>query len=78
MGQLIDETGYIVRIESIFGLRKIEARGQAIYLNNEPVHLDGILYQPGVATYEQMSRHLRAMKALGCNVVRVHIAGIDP
>ncbi|MEJ7661194.1 MAG: hypothetical protein WKG07_17085 [Hymenobacter sp.] len=42
------------------------------------MYLDGILYQPGTATYEEMRRHLHAMKALGCNLVRVHIAGIDP
>lgn len=25
-----------------------------------------------------MSKHFRAMRELGCNLVRVHIAGIDP
>jgi beta-galactosidase/beta-glucuronidase len=78
VGQLIDESGYSAQIEARFGLRKIEARGRHIYLNNEPVYLDGILYQPHTASYEQMRRHFRAMKELGCNLVRVHIAGVDP
>ena len=78
VAQLIDSTGYVAQIEARFGFRKIEARGRKIYLNNEPIYLDGILYQPGTATYAEMQRHMHAMKALGCNMVRVHIAGIDP
>jgi hypothetical protein len=42
------------------------------------VYLDGILYQPGTAMYDEMRRHMLAMKELGCNLVRAHIAGIDP
>ncbi|TGE05988.1 glycoside hydrolase family 2 protein [Hymenobacter fodinae] len=76
--QLIDSDGYAAEIEAHFGLRKIEARGRYIYLNNEPTYLDGILYQPGTATYEETKRHMYAMKELGCNLVRVHIAGVDP
>ncbi|GAB3805107.1 glycoside hydrolase family 2 [Spirosoma humi] len=78
IAQLIDETGHVAQIETQFGLRKIEARGRFVYLNNKPIYLDGILYQPGTATYEEMKRHMLAMKELGCNLVRVHIAGIDP
>ena len=78
VAQLIDHTGYVAQIEARFGLRKIEARGRKIYLNNEPIYLDGILYQPGTATFAEMQRHMHAMKELGCNLVRVHIAGIDP
>lgn len=78
IAQLIDENGHIAQIETQFGLRKIEARGRFVYLNNKPIYLDGILYQPGTATYEEMKRHMLAMKELGCNLVRVHIAGIDP
>ncbi len=70
--------GSVSRIETHFGLRKIEARGRYVYLNNERLYLDGILYQPGTASLEQMRRHFRAMKELGANLVRVHIAGIDP
>lgn len=68
----------VSEITTSFGLRKIEARGRAIYLNNAPLYLDGILYQPGQATYAEMRAHLAAIKALGCNLARVHIAGIDP
>ncbi len=78
VAQLIDAHGHAAQIETYFGLRKIEARGRFVYLNNRPVYLDGILYQPGTATYEEMLLHMRAMKELGCNLVRVHIAGIDP
>ncbi|MCY7350321.1 MAG: glycoside hydrolase family 2 [Cytophagaceae bacterium] len=78
VAQLIDSSGYVAQIETLFGLRKIEARGRYVYLNNAPVYLDGILYQPGTATFEEMKRHMHAMKVLGCNLVRVHIAGIDP
>lgn len=76
--ELIDESGYAAAIETHFGLRKIEARGCCVYLNNKAVYLDGILYQPGTATYEEIKRHMHAMKALGCNLVRIHIAGVDP
>jgi beta-galactosidase/beta-glucuronidase len=73
-----DSNDSIAQIETHFGLRKIEARGRGIYLNNEAIYLDGILYQPATATFEEITRHMHAMKALGCNLVRVHIAGIDP
>jgi hypothetical protein len=78
VAQLIDTTSYVAQIEARFGMRKIEARGRKVYLNNEPIYLDGILYQPGTATFAEMQRHMHAMKELGCNLVRVHIAGIDP
>lgn len=76
--QLIDSQGNKAQIEAHFGLRKVEARGCCVYLNGQATYLDGILYQPGQATYEEMQRHFYAMQAVGCNLVRVHIAGIDP
>ncbi len=78
VAQLIDEQKNISEIETRFGLRKIESRGSKVYLNNQPIYLDGILYQPGNATYEEISGHMHAMKKLGCNLVRIHIAGVDP
>ena len=78
IAELIGSDGRVARIESYFGLRKIEARGCCIYLNNKETYLDGILYQPGIASYEQIQKHMYAMKALGCNLVRIHIAGVDP
>uniref|UniRef100_UPI003B3B387F glycoside hydrolase family 2 protein n=1 Tax=Spirosoma sp. TaxID=1899569 RepID=UPI003B3B387F len=78
IAQLIDSQGYVAQIETRFGLRKIEARGRHVYLNNKRIYLDGILYQPGTATYEEMQQHMQSMKELGCNLVRVHIAGVDP
>lgn len=78
IAQLIDENGYVSEIEAHFGLRKIESRGNALYLNQEKIYLNGILYQPGIASYEQIKKHMHAMKKLGCNLVRIHIAGVDP
>jgi hypothetical protein len=78
IAELIDENGHSASIETHFGLRKIESRGCCIYLNNKSIYLDGILYQPGTATYEEIKRHMVAMKKLGCNLVRIHIAGVDP
>ncbi len=78
VAELIDANEYAARIETHFGLRRIEARGRHVYLNNQPIYLDGILYQPGTATLDEIKRHFRAMKDLGCNLVRVHIAGVDP
>ena len=78
VAELIDANGYPAKIEAHFGLRKFEARGRHLYLNNSDIYIDGILYQPGTSTYEEMRRHMFAMKELGCNLVRVHIAGIDP
>ncbi len=78
VAQLIDSEGHVSEIETRFGLRKIEARGCHIFLNNKSVYLDGILYQPGAATYEEIKLHMLAMKDLGCNLVRIHIAGVDP
>ena len=78
VAQLICPSGHISQIEARFGLRNIEARGKWVYLNGERIYLDGILYQPAAATIEEMRRHVFAIKELGCNLVRVHIAGIDP
>lgn len=76
--QLIDSNGEISEIETRFGLRKIEARGSKVYLNNKAIYLDGILYQPGAASYDEIRNHMIGMKKLGCNLVRIHIAGVDP
>ena len=78
IAELVSSDGRVAKIESYFGLRKIEARGCCIYLNNKETYLDGILYQPGIASFEQIQKHMYAMKALGCNLVRIHIAGVDP
>jgi hypothetical protein len=78
VAQLVCANGHIAEIRTDFGLRKIEARGCCIYLNNNPIYLDGILYQPGIASFEEIRRHMLAMKKLGCNLVRIHIAGVDP
>jgi beta-galactosidase/beta-glucuronidase len=78
VARLSGRTSGVSQIEAHFGLRTIEARGRSVYLNNEQLYLDGVLYQPAAASFEEMRRHLLAMKELGCNLVRVHISGIDP
>lgn len=78
LAELVAPDGTVAGIETHFGLRKIGARGRKMYLNNEQIYLDGILYQPGISTFEEVRRHLYAIKRLGCNLARVHIAGIDP
>ncbi|MDQ6815539.1 MAG: glycoside hydrolase family 2, partial [Bacteroidota bacterium] len=64
VAELINSEGEIAEIETYFGLRKIEARGCCVYLNNKPIYLDGILYQPGEASYEDIKKHMFAMKEL--------------
>jgi len=76
--QLIDVNGYTAEIETYFGVRKVEARGSFVYLNNERIYLNGMLYQPWQATYEEIKMHMKAIKSLGCNLVRIHISGVDP
>jgi len=78
VAQLVDKDDYVAEIETKFGLRKIESRGSCLYLNHEPIYMDGILYQPGASSYEEIKRHMYAMKKLGCNLVRIHITGVDP
>ncbi len=78
IAQLTGVDGNVSQIETRFGLREFEARGSQFYLNGEAIYLDGILYQPGTATFDEMRRHFRAIRELGANLVRVHITGIDP
>jgi hypothetical protein len=78
IAQLTGEDGHLSQIETRFGLREFEARGSRFYLNGEPIYLDGILYQPGTATFDEIRRHFHAIRELGANLVRVHITGIDP
>jgi beta-galactosidase/beta-glucuronidase len=78
VAQLTAPDGHVSQIQTRFGLREFTARGRSLYLNGEPIYLDGILYQPGTATFDEVRRHLLAARELGCNMVRVHITGIDP
>jgi hypothetical protein len=78
VAQLICPDGQVSQIQARFGLRTVAARGRWFHLNDERLYLDGILYQPATATFDEMRRHMAGMRELGCNLVRVHIAGIDP
>ena len=78
IAQLTGPDGHLSQIETRFGLREFEARGSQLFLNGEPIYLDGILYQPNTATFDEIRSHFHAIRALGANLVRVHITGIDP
>jgi beta-galactosidase/beta-glucuronidase len=78
VAQLLCPGGHVSQIETHVGLREFEARGKWLYLNGERIYLDGILYQPATSTFDEMRRHVYGVKELGCNLLRVHIAGIDP
>jgi hypothetical protein len=78
VAQLLCPDGHVSQIETHVGLREFTARGRWLYLNGERIYLDGILYQPALSSFEEMRRHVYAVKELGCNLLRVHIAGIDP
>lgn len=78
IAQLIDSEDRVAEIETDFGLREIASRGNGIYLNGNRVYLNGILYQPATATYDQIRSHVFAIKELGCNLIRIHISGVDP
>jgi hypothetical protein len=78
VAQLRGPDDRVSQIETRFGLREFTARGRSLYLNGEPIYLDGILYQPGTSTFDEMRRQVMAMRDLGCNLIRVHITGIDP
>jgi beta-galactosidase/beta-glucuronidase len=76
--RLTGPNGGVSQISARFGLRQIEAHRDVIALNGTPIYLDGILYQPATSSYAEIRRHMLAMRELGCNLVRVHIAGVDP
>ena len=78
IAQLRGPDGRVSHVETRFGLRQVATSGRGLSLNGDPIYLDGILYQPGTARFDEMRRHFLAMRQLGCNLVRVHIAGIDP
>ena len=75
VAQLRGPDGHVSQIETRIGLRELTARGRCLYLNGEPIYLDGVLYQPGTSTFDEMRQHFHAMRELGCNLVRVHITG---
>jgi len=68
-----------------FGMRKIEARGHRIYLNNHPIFLAGALDQafyPRTIYQEpsdaELEEQFRKARHLGLNFLRTHIKVPDP
>ncbi len=70
-GKVIDETS------ARFGFRRIEARGEMLYLNGEPVFLTGFnRHEDSPRTdmcpdHELTRKELMQMKEMGCNFVRL-------
>ena len=77
---LVDEAGNVVQSRrERFGVRKIEVRGDAFYLNNHPYFLrgfgdDSVYPLTGLppADRETHLAHLRKVHAAGFNFVRLH------
>lgn len=62
-----------------FGIRKIEARGSQIYLNNRAVKLVGVEWMPGsnpefgmAEPEKELQKNLEMLKDLNCNFTRFH------
>ncbi len=78
-GQVIDQ------VETYFGMRKVESRGNRIYLNNRPYYLRMVLdqgfwpegiYTPG--TVDEIKKDVDMMKEAGFNGARKHQKIEDP
>lgn len=69
-GMVIDEQRLNV------GFRTLEARGNQIFLNGQPLAVKGVVYQEGSnqfgasLSYEQMRKDIQAIKDMGVNVIR--------
>ena len=84
--ELLDAGGETLdRVDGYFGVRKVEARGDEVYLNNSPLYQrlvldqgyfpDGILTAP---TDEDLRRDIELAKAMGFNGARKHQKVEDP
>jgi beta-galactosidase/beta-glucuronidase len=77
-GELLD------RVYFKFGFRSLTTRGSQFELNGERIYLDGVLFQPYqgdsyTLEYDQLKAQLEyTRQVLGCNLLRIHIAGADP
>lgn len=64
---------------SSFGIRKIETRGDRIFLNNREIKLIGVEWMPGgslengmAETEDELIKNLEMLKELNCNFTRFH------
>lgn len=62
-----------------FGVRKLEARGKKIYLNNKPIRLFAVEWMPGsnpafgmAEPESELAKNLAMLKDLKCNFTRFH------
>jgi len=77
--ELLDAAGAVIdRVESYFGLRRVELRDGKLVLNSEPTFMKLVLaqnYWPDTllaASDAQLKREVELVKALGFNGVRIH------
>ncbi len=72
------------RVHFNLGFRSITTSGNRLWLNGQPLFLDGVLYQPYhgdsfTLSYEQLKADLEyTRRVTGANLLRIHIAGADP
>lgn len=77
-GDIID------RVYFNIGFRSLEAHGNQLLLNGEPLYLDAVLFQPYLGdsftmSHEQLRADLEyTRRVTGANLLRIHIAGADP
>ena len=75
--RLVSEDKVIDQVSVHFGFRKIEARGERLYLNGEPVFLTGFdRHEDSPRTdmspeHELTRKELLLMKEMGCNFIRL-------
>ena len=84
--ELLDENGEALdRLESYFGMRKIEAKGGKVFLNDRPLYqrlvLDQGYFPEGILTAptdEDLRRDIELAKEMGFNGARKHQKIEDP
>jgi hypothetical protein len=84
--ELLDDSGPVLdAVESYFGMRKVEARGGEVYLNNKPYYqrlvLDQGYFPAGLLTApteEDLRRDVELAKEMGFDGVRKHQKVEDP
>ncbi len=76
-GELLDKVFFEI------GFRSVKAKGNQLFLNDTPLYLNGVLYQPYLGdsytlSYEELKADLEyTCKTIGANLLRIHIAGAD-
>ncbi|TET12639.1 hypothetical protein E3J84_01220, partial [Candidatus Aerophobetes bacterium] len=91
LARLTDKKGRVVDSASTdFGMRKVEAKENYIYLNNRPLYIIGVTDQPDTPdknvyrseysfpSDEDIKREIKLAKELGLNLLRKHVKCENP